>query len=168
MTFDEAVGEGAWDSLTAFLTFTDNAPMLFEGEMTTEGESPWPSAGTWKIVNVAWSDATQQLLFKDGTMYWTDGLCLSSGVAANTERICTPAFLSFLGEYITEQRIYLADENLIAPFLRVGFEVASRDDEGITLYLVTSETSRMVEFVNWVEGGSVPAEEPEWRTSVSA
>ena len=166
-TFDEAVGEGAWDALTEFVTFPDDPPMLFEGELLEENWKP----GTWRAVNVVWETAVQQMLFQDRVLFWGDGLCMYPQVTEHGERLCSPSFLAFLNSYIDEQKVFLGPsivEQCIPPFLRVGFEITEQTPDGTSLHIVTSPNNRLTEFVAWVQAGSVAADEPEWRTSVPA
>ncbi len=181
MSLDAELGTGAKDALLAALSFEDNVPVLLVGDwedvpqapiqvsgldIQLEPADPWPGAGVWQSVLVTWNDATVQILFKDGVMFWGNGICSTRGgdPGERYSRLGNQRMWDFLSEFTTIQRIDLPNvPEFYEPFLKGGFEVFEVDG---TLARLRSVNSRIFEWIQWQEAGSDPEQEPEWRRDV--
>lgn len=179
MTIDNILGEGATEAFAAAMTVSDNEPTITYsdweyappsiegGTLTVDVENIWPGAGTWKLVNVIWSDVSQQVFFQDGVMYWGNGICGNGGLTPDTmylrDRLGNVRLKEFLLQYVREMLIMLPDlPEFYEPFINAGFE-REETSAGAKMSVTITPTCRNIEWIDWLDSGGDPATEPAWR-----
>lgn len=178
MSLEQTLGEGATEAFTLAVTFPDDQPSIVYGDYVDtppwlEGlnievppHEPWPGPGIWKLAYVIWSDAQVQIFFKDGVMVWSNGICAQEGgdPGIRLQRLFNEKMLEFLNNYVSLQKIDLPNiEAFYNPFLKNGFVI--EEVIGTTAKLV-SDNNKIASYINWLEAGANPDNEPEWRQNV--
>jgi hypothetical protein len=195
MNLDDLLGQGATDLFEQALEISDKTTIFYSDweykapEIITLDNinlssdeidhNPWPGPGVWKRATVVWQISTEQISTQE--MYfqeeegkillvWGDGLC-SENQMANTDslkKLASPQMKIFLATYVDEMKVFLP--NLVSfygRFLLGGFEKRVINDEQVEIFATLKDpNSRMSELFNWRIAGSLPEEEPAWRTQV--
>lgn len=136
-------------------------------------EVPWPGEGIWKAATVVWSDqVTQQIFFQDKKIHWGGGLCQEGGgeTGDSLKRLASQEMKEFLATYIDHMKVQLPNVPVFySRFLLAGFEIESETDSQVIIAATLKDpNSKMAELFNWRINGTIPEEEPAWRTQVRA
>jgi hypothetical protein len=172
MSFEQSIGAGATLAFEKAMTFEGDNPTIIYGNweyvvqtwITSDTEEiPWPGTGEWQTATVVWNDSVNQKVFiKDRIFCWGTGLCDANQEAL--DRMGNADLLNFMNTYIDEMFIDLpAVEEMIAPFLDMGFETLSQDDYTVRVSSDLQSGCRFEQWVQWCENGKIPEEEPNWR-----
>jgi hypothetical protein len=168
MKLDDLLGAGAFDKLTQALTFPSRAmPLIIEGEWDPATvNSEWPTPGQWCLVSVMWKDTPEhansnlRLYFKDRVMYWGVGICDILQSYDLLKDFPETTMWSFLNEFQIEQMKVDVPVEFSTPFVKIGFEHSSIPETWIAQI---GANCRIQQWVEWVNAGSDPSTEPEWR-----
>ena len=172
MRLDDVLGSGAFDDLFLALTFEGkNPPLVSESEWNpTAVGTNWPSPDQWCLITVVWKDvptedldvtvSTQNLYFKDRTMYWGSGICFTLPTYDLLKDFPNTNMWNFLTKYSIEEMRIDIPEFLSEPFLKIGFEGLPDDPEKLVASI--NEGCKIQQWVEWANQGSDPSTEPEW------
>ena len=183
MSIDNILGEGATEAFAAAVSIPDDQPAItysdwqyeaistseLSGVTITHHQDPWPGEGAWRLVNIMWSNVSQQVFFQGDTMVWGDGLCKEGGGDDGTlKRLASPEMKLFLATYINELKVRLPNlEKFYMRFLLAGFEIQEQTETRVEIKATLRDpNSRMAELFNWRINGTDPDDEPIWRAEL--
>lgn len=187
INLDDILGDGATKAFEEAVTISSEEPPVFvysnwqyqpasqvqldglEVVVVTPEINFGLGEGVWRKASVFWGPVSQEIFFKDKIIHWGNGLCSQAASDAGIlKNLATAKMKTFLATYIDEMKITLPNlESFYGRFLLAGFEILDENDNQVLVGATLKDpNSRIVELFNWRINGTIPEEEPAWRTAI--
>lgn len=171
-SLDDIYGPGAAEALADAIIIEGEKPVITESQWVVDGDAiNWPpEPGIWIAMSGIYETMGEQMcLFKDDKVYYGEGFCTADNALTSLENLGKlhaggdgPRFIEWCIEWGANSFNMLVPEDMVDPWLAIGFEIVDTKGTNKVLSGSTSEGSKLHEWTMWNRSGFDPALKPSW------